>query len=84
MTDSALPTAAAGVIGTMLAVGIGLAALIVTGAGRLPARPAAVEKEQARTSGRPEGLEFTGRALRRPAPGAESGGSDSAAWAGSD
>ena len=51
MTDPALITAAAGIIGTILAIGIGLAALIVTTTGRLSARLTAVEKEQARTSG---------------------------------
>ena len=66
MTDSALMTAAAGIIGAILAVGIGLAALIVTGTGRLSARLTAVEKEQARTSGLLEGLGFTGRAGASP------------------
>lgn len=65
MTDSALMTAA-GIIGAILAVGIGLAALIVTGTGRLSARLTAVEKEQARTSGLLEGLGFTGRAGASP------------------
>ena len=66
MTDPALITAAAGIIGTILAVGIGLAALIVTTTGRLSARLTAVEKEQARTSGLLEGLGFTGRAGASP------------------
>lgn len=65
MTDSALMTAA-GIIGAILAVGIGLAALIVTGTGWLSARLTAVEKEQARTSGLLEGLGFTGRAGASP------------------
>ena len=66
MTDSALITAAAGIIGAILAVGIGLATLIVAGTGRLSARLTAVEKEQARTSGLLEGLGFTGRAGASP------------------
>lgn len=65
MTDPA-PITAAGIIGTILAVGIGLAALIVTSMGRLSARLTAVEKEQARTSGLLGGLGFTGRAGASP------------------
>ena len=60
MTDSVSITAAAGVMGTIPAVGIDLAALGGTGIGRLSAWLAAIENEQARPAGRLEGLGFTG------------------------
>ena len=66
MTESARVTAAASIIGAVLAVGIGLAALIIATSGRLSARLTAVERERARASGLLEGLGFTGRASSSP------------------
>ena len=70
MTDPAPITAATGIIGTILAVGIGLAALIVTTTGRLSARLTAVAKEQARTSGLLVWNETVPRPSTAPAGGA--------------